>query len=249
MIRSTKQLMQLTAHRPFPPPTGPWMGYQHWRQVLFLHWHIDPALLRGLIPAGVVPDLYQGWAWVSLVLFSVRENRLRFLPPVPGTSDFEEVNLRTYVSREGIPGICFLDILASKQLPSLLSRMAGLPYHPAFIAREAGERARFLFRRQGHNHTGAERFGDLSFHKGGVISEPAELDLWLTERYCAYQQLGKKLFRYHIHHAPWRLRHVQLRAARISYQHGHLRLSEPGMSLMHYAEGVGVLIWRRERLL
>jgi uncharacterized protein YqjF (DUF2071 family) len=248
MIRSPQQLMQLTEHRPFPPPSRPWMGYQLWRQVLFLHWHTDPALLAGLLPKGVEPDLYNGWAWVSLVLFSARETRLRFLPPIPGTADFEEVNLRTYVSRDGIPGICFLDILASKKLPTLLNRMVGLPYHQAFITREGGERARFLFRRHRHERAGQDCIGDLGYHKGGLIAEPAELDLWLTERYCAYQQRGRRLYRYHIHHAPWRLRQLQLRAARISYNHGNLRLSEPGLSLMHYAEGMGVLIWNREHI-
>ena len=50
-------------------------------------------------------DTFGGRAYLGIVPFFMRNIRPRFLPTVPGISNFMELNLRTYVyDRSGVPG-------------------------------------------------------------------------------------------------------------------------------------------------
>src|SRR5438552_854311 len=78
-----------------------------WRDVLFVHYSIDPDLLAPHVPFEL--DLYQGRGWVSLVAFTQAGFRPAFggrlgewmMRPV-ATHGF--LNLRTYVRGAGASG-------------------------------------------------------------------------------------------------------------------------------------------------
>src|SRR5437899_1103974 len=82
-----------------------------WREVLFVHFRVDPAVLRPLVPLEL--DLYEGRAYVSLVAFT--QARLR---PTWGGAVTEWLsrplanhgflNVRTYVRGGRERGIYFL---------------------------------------------------------------------------------------------------------------------------------------------
>ena len=74
-----------------------------WRDLVMLNYEIDPGILAGLVPAGTELDLWQGRALVSVVGFHFRRTRVMGVA-IPGHSNFEEVNLRFYVRREGPEG-------------------------------------------------------------------------------------------------------------------------------------------------
>ena len=57
---------------------------------------VDPAVLLPYVPKGVVLDLYQGRAIVSLVGFLFKKTNIYGIP-IPKLGTFEEVNLRFYV--------------------------------------------------------------------------------------------------------------------------------------------------------
>src|SRR5688572_27883253 len=58
--------------------------------------------------------------------------RPRFAPPLPWLSAFPELNVRTYVTRDGKPGIWFLSLEASNPLAVRGARWGyDLPYHDA----------------------------------------------------------------------------------------------------------------------
>jgi len=44
---------------------------QDWRNVTFLHWRVDPGVVRGLIPPQLEPDVFDGSAWIGLVPFLI----------------------------------------------------------------------------------------------------------------------------------------------------------------------------------
>ncbi len=74
-----------------------------WRDLVMLNYEVDPGILAGLVPAGTELDLWQGRALVSVVGFHFRRTRVLGVA-IPGHSNFDEVNLRFYVRREGPEG-------------------------------------------------------------------------------------------------------------------------------------------------
>lgn len=80
--------------------------YQEWRDLLSLHWEYSVAAVQATLPDGLFVDAFGGKTYLGLVPFFMRNIRPRFLPAVPGISNFMELNLRTYVyDRSGVPGV------------------------------------------------------------------------------------------------------------------------------------------------
>ena len=80
---------------------------QQWQDLLFAHWAYSPEVVQRLLPEGVELDTFAGNAYVGLVPFNMRNLRLRGLPPIPTTSNFAEVNVRTYVKSRGRSAVWF----------------------------------------------------------------------------------------------------------------------------------------------
>src|SRR4051795_4893329 len=111
-----------TAHRPWPPPAGPWVQGQTWRDLLFAHWPLPAEALRPAVPAELPIDTFDGVAWLGVTPFRVTGARPRGTPPVPILSSFLETNVRTYTTIGGRPGIWFLSLDAARTLPVLGAR-------------------------------------------------------------------------------------------------------------------------------
>jgi len=90
---------------------------------VFLHWRLAPDVVRSFVPATLDLDLFEGAAWVSLVAFTVSRMRPTLLPPVPGLSDADQINVRTYVHRDGVPGLWFLSLDANNPLAVWAARL------------------------------------------------------------------------------------------------------------------------------
>src|SRR5712692_7217598 len=80
--------------------------------------------------------------------------RLRGLPPVPGMSSFPELNVRTYVTAEGKPGVWFFSLDAASRIAVRAARAwFHLPYFDARMeSRRNGEEVAYTSRR---THRGA----------------------------------------------------------------------------------------------
>jgi uncharacterized protein len=74
-----------------------------WRMLALLNYEIDSDLLAPLVPRGTELDGWQGKTFVSLVGFQFLDMRLAGLR-IPFHRNFEEVNLRFYVRRQGPDG-------------------------------------------------------------------------------------------------------------------------------------------------
>ena len=84
-------------HRPYPLPDAPWVMHQAWCDFLFLHWRVDAAVLRQIVPEPLELHLHEGDAWVGVIPFHMTDVRPRGTVNVPGISAFPELNVRTYV--------------------------------------------------------------------------------------------------------------------------------------------------------
>ncbi len=102
---------------------------QHWTRAVFLHWRIPEPVASSFMPPGVVPDSFDGSAWVGLIGFRMQGAGLGRGPGVPYFGSFAEINVRLY-SREpdGTRGVVFLSLDASRLAVVLAARAAGIPY-------------------------------------------------------------------------------------------------------------------------
>ncbi|KYG29064.1 YqjF family protein [Priestia endophytica] len=232
-----------TSHRPFPPPRGPWIMSQTWNDVLFAHWEVSPRELRAKIPPMLDLDTYQEKAWISILPFYLTHLRARFLPPIPKVHSFPELNLRTYVSYKGRPGIYFFSLDASHPLAVLAARsFFHLPYYHAQMSFEKNQKAiHFWSQRKDNSQAKYEaNYSPISLSSPAPIGS---LDYWLTERYRLYTTFKNQLYYEDIHHKPWLLQKVEASLSIgeiISPRHIDLS-GDP--TLLHYAEKQKVRFW------
>ena len=103
---------------------------QHWGDLAYVHWPVDPDLVAPLLPAGTVPDTIDGRTWVGLVPFTMTAVRILGTPALPWLSGFLETNVRLYaVDSSGRRGVVFRSLEAARLLPVLAARATyHLPY-------------------------------------------------------------------------------------------------------------------------
>lgn len=240
-----------TAHRPYPLPPGNWAMQQVWHDLLFAHWKVSLSELRRLIPSALEIDTYAGEAWLSVVPFRMSGIHPRGTFDVPGLSAFPELNVRTYVVRDGKPGVWFFSLEAANWLAVQIAR--GWFHLPYFHARMR------LMPAQGGIDYSSERI-----HAGAVPAsfnatyipfaekvtvERGSLEEWLTERYCLYaSDPHGNLYRGEIHHKPWNLQTVQveIRQNTMSHAAGVLLPDQP--PLVQFSRRLDVLVWALEKL-
>jgi uncharacterized protein YqjF (DUF2071 family) len=232
-------------HRGWPPPRAPWIMRQTWSELLLAHWPVDAAALGSLAPHGTTLDTFDGRAWISVVPFRMSHVRLRGAPVMPTTGTFPEVNVRTYVTAEGKPGVLFLSLDASSRLAVWVARtIFHLPYYYGRLTlRRSGDALTCASQRAGRDAaSGALR---VTYRPTGPAAPPAlgSLDDWLTARYCLYTvDGGGRAVRAEVQHAPWALQPATAEFARntLAAEHG-ITLGAP--ALLHYAERLDVLLW------
>ena len=81
---------------------------------------------------------------MGVVPFRMETVRFAWCPPVVGTSSFAELNVRTYVTLDGKPGVFFVSLDVGNLVALEIGRRGfGLPYFPATCRwRPRGERVR-----------------------------------------------------------------------------------------------------------
>ena len=110
-------------------PTAPWIMVQKWHDLLFAHWTVPIDNLRPLVPRELDLDLRDGKAYVAVAPFWMSCIRGRAMPPLPGLHTFPELNVRTYVKYQGIPGVYFFSLDAASRIAVKGARaFYGLPY-------------------------------------------------------------------------------------------------------------------------
>lgn len=241
------EILKHTAHRPWPLPRGPWIMKQIWHDLLFAHWPVPLVALRPLIPSQLEIDTFAGQAWVGVVPFWMSGVRLRGTPPIPGLSRFPELNVRTYVVRDGQPGVWFFSLDATNTLAVCGARIAfHLPYFQATM--RCAENAGWIHYQSARKHRGAPPALLRAKYRGvGAIfnAQAGTLEHFLAERYCLYTADGKgRIIRCDIHHPPW-----PLQLAESSFQENtmasaaRIPLAEQQPQLLHFARRQDVVVW------
>lgn len=194
--------------RTWQVPRRRWAMAMSWHDLAFLHWPVDPAVLRPLIPEALEIDTFDGRAWIGIVPFRMTGVRPRWLPNLPRLSRFAELNVRSYVTASGKPGVWFHSLDAANAIAVWAARKTFcLPYYRARIAHSQQDGWFHYESSRTHRGGGDARFVARYRPTGDVYhSEPGTLDRWLTARYCLYcADRHGRLWRGEIDHAPWPL--------------------------------------------
>jgi uncharacterized protein YqjF (DUF2071 family) len=223
---------ELAAHS-----AGGWTIAETRREILLAHWPVALDAVARQLPPELPVDTFDGEAWLGIVACRLEAVRVRGLPPLPGLSSGPQLEVCTYVSLDGRPGIWLFSVERSRQaLVEAAKRSLRLPAYRARMSVGPGavdvDRDGFAFRAR-------------YVPEGVAFSpRPGTLEHFLTERDALYTADGGRLYRAQLNHGPWSLRRARctVGAATIA----PLLLDGPPLALC--AESQDVLAWSLEEL-
>jgi uncharacterized protein len=193
-------------------PDRPVVLYQTWRDLLFIHWEVDPDIIAATMPPGLSVDTFAGKAYLGIVPFFMRHVHPRFTFNVPGLSDFPETNLRTYVyDREGNPGVMFYSLDAYQKIAVWIARtLYHLPYHyaamPAPHHNQQGATGQPTVHHTQRQSARPEEWSCFVYQQAGEGLNTAvahTLEFFLLERYLFYTHTPRGLRVGRVWHTPY----------------------------------------------
>lgn len=246
-----KKVLGQREHRPYPLSGSPWGISMSWHDVLFMHWPVREEVLRPLIPPALSLDTFDGSAWLGVVPFRMSGVRPRYAPSVPLLSDFPEINLRTYVTADGRPGVWFFSLDARNPVAVRLARATfNLPYFDARMSCERDGDEVVYHSVRTHRGAPDAQFAGRYKPTGEVKeSRPETIENFLTERYCLYSASRQgRVRRGEIHHVMWPLQKAEAEVEKLRMA-DQIKVKLPDTEpLLHYAERLDVLAWTPGRI-
>jgi len=177
--------------------------------LVFLHWAVEPDLLRPALPEGLALDTFEGSAWLSAIVFQVTRVRTRLTRATFGVKSFSQLIFRTYATAGDRPGTYSLGMDVDYPMIARAAQAAmGLEISHASI-------------RLQHDNDGWVRYHgtrpeppappaqySVASRPVGEAarSRPGEVDHFLHERYCDYSPSPSGEPRHQdFHHEPCRV--------------------------------------------
>ncbi len=185
-----------------------------WRHLAMINYEIDPAILQPLVPRGTELDSWQGKTFVSEVGFLFLNTRVMGVT-IPFHQNFEEINLRFYVSRKAEDGWRRGVVFVKEIVPRLaIATVAKVVYNENYVARrmwhgtDLGE-ASFTksglveygwIEKSGRNFLRVRATGKAEMLAAGSEEE------FITEHYWGYAaQRDGSTVEYQVEHPSWRV--------------------------------------------
>ncbi len=232
-------MLNETRHRPWPLPSGRWLLAQTWEDVLFAHWRVPVGAVRALVPPALEIDTFDGRAWVGVIPFRLTGFRLRGLVAAPRLSSFPELNVRTYVTADGRPGIFFISLdAASGWAVAGARRLYKLPYYRARMSMTKKRWLEFSSERTGEPRRFRARYRPAG---SPLRPERGTIEHFLAERYRLYTSDGSRLLCGDAHHVPWSIQPAEAEIEENTMAPAPIELA--GEPVLHYAERQDALIW------
>jgi hypothetical protein len=242
--------MQTETDRTWPLPSREHAMRMNWHDLLFAHWPVDPADVNRLLPSGIRVDTFDGQAWIAVVPFHMTDVAPRGIPAIPWLSAFPELNVRTYVTLQGKPGVWFFSLDATSLVTVRAARIAfHLPYMDAMMSiSKQDEWFRYSSHRTHRNESTAVL--EAKYRPNGEIfhAQPGTLEYWLTARYCLYTaNRSGRILRGEIDHPPWPIQNAELEIMENTML-DELSLARTDSPHLLYSKEIAVKAWTNERL-
>ncbi|MFK7766690.1 MAG: YqjF family protein [Mariniblastus sp.] len=227
----------------------------NWHDLLFMHWRTDYETLRGLIPEPLEIDTFDGTPWIGIVPFRMSGVAPRLVPSLPYLSSFPELNVRTYVTLNGKPGVWFFCLEATNPVAVRVARsLFHLPYMDAKIElgncekSNVGKWIRYRSTRTHRGETPASLHINYRPIGDSFNAQPDSLEHFLTSRYCLYSANRKnEIYRGEIEHEPWELREAQA-ITKHNTMTDWLGIELPDEPpILHFAKSTKVVAWTLDK--
>jgi uncharacterized protein len=193
-----------------PPLLGPVLLAQTWADMVFAHWPVAPASVRGLFPDGTRPDTFDGQTYVGIVGFAILSTRLGGVLAIGSTY---ELNVRLYsVDSQRRQGVVFLSMDVTRPDMVLVARaLPRLPYLWSHVesVRPNPAVAGFRLRRHIPSRLAARIEIDVEL----PVDHPSALEVFLTARWGLHTRTTLGTIWIPIAHPPFPLHRASLRHA------------------------------------
>jgi len=192
------------------PVRRAWLA-QSWRDLSFLHWAADPAVVAPFLPPGTAPDTLDGVSYVGLIGFRmVGLGPLRG-PGIPYLGTFCETNVRLYsVDDQGRRAVVFLSLEAARLLPVLTAQATlRLPYKWARMRLDkSGDLLRYSSRRRLSRPRPATN--RMTVRVGALLTDPTPLEHFVTARWGLHTHAWGRTLHLPNEHPRWPLHRAAL---------------------------------------
>jgi uncharacterized protein YqjF (DUF2071 family) len=192
------------------PLSWPVFTHQHWTDLTFVHWPIDPEAIARFYPPGTRPDVFaDGTTYVGLVPFAMSDVALGISRPIPYFGRFLETNVRLYSTDDaGRHGVLFRSLETARLAVVPAARIGlGVPYTWARM-RMTRDRDRVTYdsvRRWPRRGLRTR----LTVDVGGPV-DPTPLEIWLTARWGAHTRKAGRTWWVPNAHGPFPLRAAEV---------------------------------------
>jgi uncharacterized protein YqjF (DUF2071 family) len=225
-----------------PTPPSPVLLQQSWRDVVFVHWSVDPEAVTELFPAGTRPDTLDGMTYVGIVGFAVPATVVGGTMNIGGTY---EVNVRLYsIDDAGRQGVVFLSMDVTRPDMVVSARtLPRLPYMWSHIEpiRSVPTGAGYRVERR----LPSRLVASVEVEVGEPLPDPAPLDVFVTARWGLHARQVVATTWIPVVHEFWTLHQGRLRHAdeALLLAAGVPAPTEPAMSVL-WSPGVDASIGR-----
>jgi hypothetical protein len=182
-----------------------------WLHLAMLNYEVDSEILEKLVPAGTLLDSFDGKTFVSMVGFQFLDTRV-FGIPVPFHRNFDEVNLRFYVRRDGVEGpqrgVVFVKEIVPRAAIAWVARRVYNENYVALPMTHQDELGRTQTPRIAYQWTHAGRSNHLAVRVGGgaFLPDEASEESFITEHYWGYvRQRNGTTLEYRVEHPRWKV--------------------------------------------
>lgn len=193
-----------------PNPVRRAVMKQGWYDLAYIHFRYSVEEVARILPDGLEVDVCDGSAWVGLIPFSMRGIGVPGMPAVPYLGSFPEVNVRTYVRRNGVPGVWFCSLDINRLLPTIVARTTyTLPYCFGKASnKRVGDELHTMVERRWPRGSASTK---IQLKILEPIVEPSPLEVFLSARWGLYTTTRGGSLRYApISHEPWRLQRAEI---------------------------------------
>jgi uncharacterized protein YqjF (DUF2071 family) len=175
-----------------------------WRNLVILNYSIEAQLLEPYVPFGTALELWRNEAIVSILGFQFL--RVRVLGcAVPAHTDFSEVNLRFYVTRNTVDGIrrgvVFIKELVPLRAVATIARFCyGENYHAVPMSHDISSQT-FAYTWRG-GRLAMTIAGDLEYPRAGSEEQ------FIIDHHWGYTKRGTRTIEYKVERPDWRVAHA-----------------------------------------
>ncbi|WP_424005391.1 YqjF family protein (plasmid) [Haloarcula salina] len=220
-----------------------------WRHLLFENWPVDPAVLDSHLPESLTADRHDGRAWLSVVPFTNVAVRPKGVPRSLGVR-LPEINVRTYVTRDGVPSVYFFSLDAQGLASVTGARIFHhLPYYYARISLALTDGCVAFNSRRLHPGARPARYEATYWPTGEPFESHSDpLAEFLVERYRFYTEAPDGSLRYtDVKHDPWTLYPAEASVERNTLLRADGFARPDAEPVYYYSPGLDVVAARSKR--